>query len=405
MSAALPGGDPLAAALAAGETPSPEMVAAAGEQSALRPAIGIALVAFTVAMLAALTVLSQRSSVVHRIPLPKSIDSLTDRAQELLERIGYAEAPYDTARGWSFNREYLNYAALNRVADPSRILATGRTASLVFWYRTSSARIVPITTNLLPSQADPPFTLSDMRLVRFDTSGRLIEFHSMTPQIDDAAPSSPVNWDALFDAAGLTMTAFHAVSPRWTPRSQADVRVAWEGRSPEFRRRPSGRGGGYHGKPIFFTLVFPWTRAAAGRAPGPGVGGSRCRRDRDSLGALSCSRRPFSRAAICGAAAEIVGRASDRRRDVRMSGCGLARLRESLRRRTDRDGDAQSDARLTLFYASIVWLFYLALEPYVRRLWPELLIGWTRLLSGNLKIRSSAATSLSAWRPGRWARC
>src|SRR5436190_12621390 len=37
VAAALPGGEPLAAALAAGETPSPEMVAAAGTTSALRP--------------------------------------------------------------------------------------------------------------------------------------------------------------------------------------------------------------------------------------------------------------------------------------------------------------------------------------------------------------------------------
>ena len=37
VSAALPGGDPLAAALAAGETPSPEMVAASGSTSALKP--------------------------------------------------------------------------------------------------------------------------------------------------------------------------------------------------------------------------------------------------------------------------------------------------------------------------------------------------------------------------------
>ena len=37
VAAALPGGDPLAAALAAGETPSPEMVAAAGRTSALTP--------------------------------------------------------------------------------------------------------------------------------------------------------------------------------------------------------------------------------------------------------------------------------------------------------------------------------------------------------------------------------
>jgi serine/threonine-protein kinase len=37
VAAALPGGDPLAAALAAGETPSPEMVAAAGLEGGLRP--------------------------------------------------------------------------------------------------------------------------------------------------------------------------------------------------------------------------------------------------------------------------------------------------------------------------------------------------------------------------------
>jgi hypothetical protein len=39
VAAAFPGGDPLAAALAAGETPSPEMVAASGETEGLRPAV------------------------------------------------------------------------------------------------------------------------------------------------------------------------------------------------------------------------------------------------------------------------------------------------------------------------------------------------------------------------------
>src|SRR6516225_7413427 len=45
VAAALPGGDPLAAALAAGETPSPEMVAAAGERSAVSPVLGLSLFA------------------------------------------------------------------------------------------------------------------------------------------------------------------------------------------------------------------------------------------------------------------------------------------------------------------------------------------------------------------------
>src|SRR5262249_32460819 len=31
------------------------------------------------------------------------------------------------------------------------------------------------------------------------------------------------------------------------------------------------------------------------------------------------------------------------------------------------------------------WLTYIALEPYVRRFWPQLLIGWTRLLSGHVR--------------------
>src|ERR1700728_3528630 len=43
VAAALPGGDPLAAALAAGETPSPPMVAASGETPGLRPRIAVAI--------------------------------------------------------------------------------------------------------------------------------------------------------------------------------------------------------------------------------------------------------------------------------------------------------------------------------------------------------------------------
>ena len=31
------------------------------------------------------------------------------------------------------------------------------------------------------------------------------------------------------------------------------------------------------------------------------------------------------------------------------------------------------------------WLYYVALEPYVRRLWPEALISWSRVLAGRLR--------------------
>ena len=45
VAAALPGGDPLAAALAAGETPSPQMVAAAGENAGLSGRMALAVLA------------------------------------------------------------------------------------------------------------------------------------------------------------------------------------------------------------------------------------------------------------------------------------------------------------------------------------------------------------------------
>lgn len=34
-------------------------------------------------------------------------------------------------------------------------------------------------------------------------------------------------------------------------------------------------------------------------------------------------------------------------------------------------------------WAGIVWIYYLGLEPFVRRRWPHLLIAWTRLLEGR----------------------
>jgi hypothetical protein len=42
-------------------------------------------------------------------------------------------------------------------------------------------------------------------------------------------------------------------------------------------------------------------------------------------------------------------------------------------------------AGLVLLEATLVWLFYLAVEPYARRLRPWTLVSWTRVLSGGLR--------------------
>jgi hypothetical protein len=46
---------------------------------------------------------------MNHIPLPKSTDSLHDRAQEILERLGYAGTPYDATEGWFFLHRWNNH--------------------------------------------------------------------------------------------------------------------------------------------------------------------------------------------------------------------------------------------------------------------------------------------------------
>jgi hypothetical protein len=100
-----------------------------------------------------------------------------------------------------------------------------------------------------------------MRLVRLDAHGRLVEFHSIPPQVEDPATPAPApDWTQLFEAAALTPAAFHDVEPRWTPRGLADARRAWEGPLPGVHDAVVRvEAAAYRGRPIFFSVVPPWT--------------------------------------------------------------------------------------------------------------------------------------------------
>jgi hypothetical protein len=39
----------------------------------------------------------------------------------------------------------------------------------------------------------------------------------------------------------------------------------------------------------------------------------------------------------------------------------------------------------SLFWGGALWLLYIALEPYVRRNWPQTIISWTRFMSGRFR--------------------
>ena len=91
--AVFPGLDPLAAVLAAGETPSPELVAGAGGPGTLSAAVATALLGVIVAGLIGVPILAYSAGWLSRLELDQSPDVLAHHARELTTELGYAGLP------------------------------------------------------------------------------------------------------------------------------------------------------------------------------------------------------------------------------------------------------------------------------------------------------------------------
>jgi hypothetical protein len=85
------GGDPLAAALAAGETPSPEMLAASGGKEGLRPTLAWVLLVFIIAGTPAILAMNDRSMLHRRIPFENSPEILAERSRQFLKKMGHSD--------------------------------------------------------------------------------------------------------------------------------------------------------------------------------------------------------------------------------------------------------------------------------------------------------------------------
>ena len=135
LALALPGGDPLAAALAAGETPSPEMVAASGSKEGLRPAVAWGLLAFIIVGTLAILAMNDRIMLHRRIPFKKSPEVLVERSREILKKAGYSEEFADSAYGFVANSDLLRYIEnSDKTANRWKNLDA---KAILFWYRQS----------------------------------------------------------------------------------------------------------------------------------------------------------------------------------------------------------------------------------------------------------------------------
>src|SRR5262245_12744538 len=137
VAAALPGANPLADALAAGETPSPELLAAAGEADALPVLPATAMAAIFAITLLAFAAIAPRASLTGLVPLDKPTDVLADRADQIIAAFGYTDPVVDRARGFALPPDPPRWAQTQGPADWWPTLGSGTPPALLFWYRTS----------------------------------------------------------------------------------------------------------------------------------------------------------------------------------------------------------------------------------------------------------------------------
>lgn len=386
VAAALPGGDPIAAALAAGETPSPEMVAAAPTEGILKPSIAALLLLTFAVGLGFACWLTRYTSVYRMSPLDVPPDALRTRARDTIKKMGYTQPPLDIADGIVLKGEYLNYIADNdRSPDRWKRLRSEGLGPYRFWYR-QSPRYFDTTEDIKVDS--PALDVSGMTTLYLDMEGRLHWFVGVPPQLDpQGAQSVTPDWSVAFEQAGLKLADFHSVASRSVPLHAYDVRTAWEGADPAHPELPIHvEAAAFRGKFVYFETIYPWDQPVR-QEETPESGRER------ALGFIVIA---IFMTALIGSALIArrhlkLGR-GDRRGATRLAFVFLALRMLYWIFIEHHNGSVGHEFSLFLkdladavLSSVFLWLLYIALEPFVRKRWPERIIGWSRLLAGGFR--------------------
>jgi len=384
--AALPGGDPLGEALAAGDTPSPEMVAASGKKGGIRASVAVASLVMFLLGSFAVGFLANQLSLLERVPLENRPEVLEGEAREILAQSGYELSNHRVYR-FQVDSDLLDYIEeQNSELDRWDQLSVYIPPPVSFWYRQSPRPLVPENGVGPVSLTDPASRISGMATVRLDQKGRLLELLVVPPEFDESTESSAFSWDPLFERASLPIGTFTEAQPAWNPLVDCDQRFAWLGHF-------SGQGdieirveaGSYRGKPVFFKVIAPWTKP------------SRMELDsRETTEQITAWFGVVLLLVILGGAIALARRnlrqgRGDKKGALRLGAYVFVVAVLFWVLRVDHAGSMEElrllfwSVSASLFFAGSVWVAYVALEPYVRRIWPETLVSWSRLMAGSFK--------------------
>ncbi|HEX5107130.1 MAG TPA: serine/threonine-protein kinase [Vicinamibacterales bacterium] len=388
LAAALPGGDPLAAAIAAGETPSPELVAASGLKEGLRPAHAVAWLTCTIAGAVAAIAMNPAVMMFAKVKLDKPPAVLVERAHQILDRLGHTAGRADSAFGFTADQDVLRYVLAEA---GGRRWTHAASSAVVFWYRQSprslerSAFVPALMFSYGVTADDPPLRFPGEALVRLDTQGNLRSLEAIASPSAATPPGREADWRQLFTESGLDSAKWTASSPQRTPLFFGDVQAAWQGfltGAPEVPARLEAAA--YHGSLVSARLVGPWT---------PSVESVASRRLPETVGftLFLVTLTAITTAGIYFAHRNLRLGRGDRRGATRLLAV-IAVLSAVSWVLSEHHVAGFWEALLlvmfvswTMFLTGFAWVLYIALEPFVRRRWPHVLVSWTRALAGDLR--------------------
>ncbi|HEX8412050.1 MAG TPA: serine/threonine-protein kinase [Thermoanaerobaculia bacterium] len=369
----LPGGDPLAAALAAGETPSPRIVAAAGAEGSLTPAAAWTMLGAIALLLAISIGWRARHALTNYMGAQRSPEVLWERADELLRAFGIPANEPVMRQAYTVNA-YVEWLAGG--SDPRR-WETLRNGPNPYRYRVERGQSLPLSQRTRRGTNAPGWST-----IEVDTQGRLA---SLLAAPEGEWQGRPLDWQPLLAASGIDPASLRAVAPAKVPVAPFDARAAWTGTYPKDRTPVRIEAAAWRGTPTFFTVTGAWD-SASGAARG-----------REFANEQFNAYQSLLPVVVWLAGGLLAWRNFRSRRGDRRGATIVAltmfvlSVAESFFFAAGRGGIAAAVAHpeeLIAHAASsglFLFMVYLAVEPYARRRWPEQLIASTRLLSGRTR--------------------
>jgi hypothetical protein len=234
------------------------------------------------------------------------------------------------------------------------------------------------------SPFDPRPKYSGEVTVLLNRDGLLRDFTAVPEQRPASQPSA-TNWLVLFKAAGLDFAAFRTDVPQWTPLFYGDERVAWVPDADRDDHLVRVEAASFHGRPVNFMLIYPWTVSSRDA----GTSRTAAQRTADLVIVLFISSVML--AAVIVARRNLRLDRADKRGAIRLA-VGIMSLAWFGWLLDEHHVPAIWQLYLAmlgsgwaLLAGTLVGAFYLALEPYVRRIWPATIISWSRAMAGDVR--------------------